>query len=431
LRPSLASAVALATPIATPPAVGRLILTQVAAMPEVSKLERPLAIFVMHASDMLTDYLPHGDGLIAWNFIRGLAMRGHEIHVAVTRVEIHGEIPANVHLHRIEAGAAMFGRLQYMYRMRVLFEQLQREVPFDVALQMNPVFTGISLAMLFCGVPVVLGTYVASWPAEEIKATMTDGIAPGSVGQKVLAALQQLGADRLLLTVPAAMSRLPLRGWMKRKVRWVAHGIDTDMFSPAVDAFSERRMQAEQAHPTVLFVANIVKRKGIDPLVRAWAKVAAQMPEARLSVVGNGPDLPGMRALAEELGVTDSIHFRGAAKREAVPRLLQDHAVYVLPSFGEPYAGSLLEAMSCGRPVVITNAGGLPEMVPQDGGLRVPTHDADALAAAMLAMLRDPEMRRHAGEVNRQMMVTKMTWSRVLDTLETHYGELLDVPLRF
>ena len=65
----------------------RMVLTRVATVAEISKLARPLTIFVMHASDMLTDYLPHGDGLIAWNFIRGLAMRGHEIHVAVTRVE--------------------------------------------------------------------------------------------------------------------------------------------------------------------------------------------------------------------------------------------------------------------------------------------------------------------------------------------------------
>ncbi len=413
-------------PSPAPPRGGAAAETGGGTVRSPSTLARPLTLFVVHASDMLTDHLPHGDGLIAWNFLRGLAERGHTLHAAVTRVEVEGAIPANLHLHTIDCGGGLFGRLKFMYGMRMLFERLQTTVPFDLAIQMNPVFTGVSLAMLGSGLPLVLGTYVASWPAEEVDSI---GIAPGSLGQRVLAALQQAAADRLLLTVPAAMDRLPLSRSMASRVRWVPHGIDTDLFSPAADGDSECRLRAEQANPSVLFVANVVLRKGIEPLVQAWAKVVAQMPQARLSVVGDGPDLTRMRALAEQLGVMGNIDFRGQAKREAIPRLLQDHAVYVLPSFGEPYAGSLLEAMSCGRPVVITDAGGLPQMVPAEGGIRVPVRDADALADAMLTLLRDPEMRRRAGRVNRNAVLETMTWDRVLDKLESHYGELLHIPV--
>ena len=81
---------------------------------------------------------------------------------------------------------------------------------------------------------------------------------------------------------------------------------------------------------------------------------------------------------------------------------MQSCDVYCLPSFGEPFGMTALEAMACARPVVATDAGGLRHLVAERGGRKVPPGDADALAAALREVLADPELRRAMGEHNRR-----------------------------
>jgi glycosyltransferase involved in cell wall biosynthesis len=180
------------------------------------------------------------------------------------------------------------------------------------------------------------------------------------------------------------------------------HGVDPGLFSPAQDYLSDASLNLEQAQPSVLFLANVSTRKGIVPLMHAWKQVTAQLPSARLCVAGDGSDLPQMKELAAHLGIEQTVQFTGQVMRSQTPDFYRAHAIYVLPSLGEPYATSLLlEAMSCGRPIVITGAGGSPALVPASGGLRVPVQDAPALAAAMLHLLQHPEDRRIMAAANR------------------------------
>ena len=94
---------------------------------------RPLTIFIAHPSPMLTDHLPHGDGLIARSFLRQLAAEGHTLHVAWALSDLHEAIPGDVHFHRIDtffqpspADQSIGFRLEYAVRVRRLFDQLRR-----------------------------------------------------------------------------------------------------------------------------------------------------------------------------------------------------------------------------------------------------------------------------------------------------------------
>ena len=143
-----------------------LLLREVAEIPVRVARPRPLTIFIIHPSELLTDHLPHGDGTVAWGFIRELGRRGHRLHVACEKIDLVVPPPPNVSLHpirtRARSGAAH--ALEYKLGCRALFERLRRRTSFDVAHQLNPVFGGLSLALFGTGVPVVLGTYVAAWP---------------------------------------------------------------------------------------------------------------------------------------------------------------------------------------------------------------------------------------------------------------------------
>jgi hypothetical protein len=131
-------------------------------------MKQPLTIFIPHCSDLLTDHLPHGDGLIAHGFISHLARRGHRVHVAAQRVDLKQPLGPNVTIHQISENSSgeILWRAGYMRSLRRLFWELKKTVRFDLIHQLNPVFTGLSLPLTGSGLPLVLGTYVARWPAD-------------------------------------------------------------------------------------------------------------------------------------------------------------------------------------------------------------------------------------------------------------------------
>ena len=127
------------------------------------------------------------------------------------------------------------------------------------------------------------------------------------------------------------------------------------------------------------------------------------------------------RAIAVS-GCAERIELNGPVPRAEAPALLRAHSVYCLPSFGEPYATTVLEAMACGRPVVVTDTGGLPHMLPEAGGLRVKQGDAAALAVALVKILLSPDLQRSMGAANRAHVEQHHSWTRVVNELEDIYA---------
>ena len=386
---------------------------------------RPLNIFVAHCSDLLTDHLPHGDGLVAHGFISSLARRGHRLHVAAQRVELREPLPENVTLHTIplKRSHGMLSRLEYMYRLRVLLRRLSKSYRFDLIHQLNPVFTGVSLSLMGSGLPLVLGTYVGRWPEDPNALTSRGGWTGKLLGhaRSLIAAAQQKQADALLLTTPAAWNRLPDPEAVRQRIHVVPHGLDTELFSPKPGWDSPENLEAEQVQPSILFFANVVKRKGIFTLVEAFPAVLKEVPKCKLIVAGSGPDLPEVKQLVTSLGYVDQVEFLGRQERTDAPELYRNCSVYCLPSFGEPYGTTVVEAMSCGKALVVTNCGALPHLVHESGGLRVDVGDSQALSRALIWLLQHPNERAAMGRYNREFVQAKMPWDSVAQQLEEVY----------
>lgn len=175
----------------------------------------------------------------------------------------------------------------------------------------------------------------------------------------------------------------------------------------------------------VLFLANLQPRKGVLVALDAFEQVAADLPGARLIVAGAGPEEEELRRRVAASRVGDRVLLRGPLPREAVLAAMQACTVYCMPSLGEPFGMSALEAMACARPVVGTDAGGLRYLVPPGGGLMVPPGDARALAVALGQVLASPAVQRAMGERNRRAVEERYAWPRVVDRLEGVYGEAL------
>jgi glycosyltransferase involved in cell wall biosynthesis len=388
-----------------------------------------LSIFVPHCSDLLTDHLPHGDGLIAHGFLSNLARRGHRLHVAVEHVDLREPLHPNITIHQVPPArlGRFFSRLEYMFRVRKLFNELRKRQHFDLIHQLNPVFTGLSLSLIGSRLPLVLGTYVARWPDDpDSVASQGNWVSRGlALVRGMISGLQQRHADAIVLTTPAARNRLPRLGVVRDRVYMLPHGVDVDLFSPETGSDSATRMLEDRRNPSILFFANVVPRKGIFTLLEAFALVAPQSPNAVLRIAGDGSALEEVKRRAAGLSCAGRIEFLGRQERAAAPSLYRNADLYCLPSHGEPYATTVLEAMSCGKAVVVTDAGGLPYMVHERGGKRVPVADPVLLAEALLELLRDPAQRLAMGRYNRKLVETTMTWENVAQQLEEIYRQTI------
>jgi glycosyltransferase involved in cell wall biosynthesis len=152
--------------------------------------------------------------------------------------------------------------------------------------------------------------------------------------------------------------------------------------------------------PTVVCVGRLCRQKGQDLLMRAWPRVTAAVPDARLVLVGDGPDRAVLAA-----GAPPSVLFAGTVGDTRPWHAAAD--VVVLPSRWEGLSLTLLEAMASGRSVVSTDVSGVRETLPADGGAVLPVGDLPGLAAELVVRLRDPGLAAVEGVAGRARACTR------------------------
>ena len=380
-----------------------------------------MKIFIVHPSSLLTDHALHGDGLAAHSFIAGMAERGHDLHVAVERVDLMRDLGPRVTLYplRGRSDSTAVRRAGYAARVGKLFARLHREVGFDVAHQLNPVDTGLSLLLPRTDVPLLLGPYWPLWPPEAIGLRDTRRqrlLGPaGQLARRVVATLQQRRATTLLVSTPAALERLH-GAPDQSKIRELPYGIDLRAFADDSDdpsVFSDG---------PVLFLAGLEPWKGVLVLLEAFELVADRIGGRRLVIGGDGSLAATLRRRVDASPLRSRIDVVGRVAHDDVPSLLRGCSLYCLPSLREPFGISALEAMACGRPVLGTDAGGLPHLV-GEGGRLVPPGDVRALGSALQELLTDPALLQRLGARNARLVHRRYSWEHVVEELESAYRE--------
>jgi 1,4-alpha-glucan branching enzyme len=132
-----------------------------------------------------------------------------------------------------------------------------------------------------------------------------------------------------------------------------------------------------------------------------------------------------VRRRIDELGLNACVEMLGNVPRQQIPALMHRSAVYCLPSFGDPYATSVIEAFAAGMPVVVTHSGGLAEMVDDQGGLCVTPGDSEELARALVTVIRSPELARKMGAHNLRRAEREFSWDAAVTTLEATYASVV------
>ncbi|GAB4108191.1 MAG: glycosyltransferase [Phycisphaeraceae bacterium] len=152
----------------------------------------------------------------------------------------------------------------------------------------------------------------------------------------------------------------------------------------------------------LLTVGRLASVKGIPILLQAVKSLVNDHPDLSLTIVGDGPERPAFERMADELGISTHVRFTGYQNQQQVREHLQQHDIFVLPSFAEGVPVVLMEAMASGLPVVTTRIAGIPELV-EDGvhGRLVPPGDPASLTDAIRDLIHDPAKRQQYGQAGR------------------------------
>jgi phosphatidylinositol alpha-1,6-mannosyltransferase len=202
------------------------------------------------------------------------------------------------------------------------------------------------------------------------------------------------------------------------RMQRLSPGVDTERFYPGCGGAEVReRLGIPSGAPVVVCTARMIKRKGQDTLVKAWPTVLAEFPDARLLLVGEGPNRRAVERLATRLGVSDSAMFTGSVPWDEVPGYTDAGDVFAMPCrtrlIGlEPEAFGIvfLEAQACGVPVLVGDSGGAPETVLDGQTGHVLRRTASSTVARQLVELLG---RRHraASMVPAQEWAAAHSWS--------------------
>lgn len=204
-------------------------------------------------------------------------------------------------------------------------------------------------------------------------------------------------------------------------LRQLTPGVDIETFHPGVDGSAVRARYGLAGRPVVVCVSRLVPRKGQDTLIRALPEIRRHVPDTALLLVGEGPFHQDLARLARRVGVAAHVVFTGAVPGEELPRHYAAGDVFAMPCRTRRYGTDVeglgivfLEASALGLPVIVGDSGGAPEAV-RDGetGFLVDGRDVAAVAARIVTLLGDDELRSRLGRAGREWVEQTWRWDLV------------------
>jgi glycosyltransferase involved in cell wall biosynthesis len=197
------------------------------------------------------------------------------------------------------------------------------------------------------------------------------------------------------------------------KINIVDNGVDTNIFFPL------KITKTKQLK--IICSARLIKRKGQDILINAISKLKEIGIIINVDFVGDGDEKNAYIKLAKKKGVYEQIIFSSYIPRTEMPKKYQNADIFVLPSYNEGMSNALLEAMSCGLPVVVTNVGGTEELVDSSNGFVFNAGDVDELVKILKQLHFNKEKLEELGE-NSRKKAEQLNWSNIANKyLELFY----------
>jgi glycosyltransferase involved in cell wall biosynthesis len=357
---------------------------------------------------------PHAGGaeVVSHEQAKGLVARGHEVTFYAARFP--GSSPEEwIDGYRVLRQGDRFG--VYPKSAARLIRRARSERP-DVVLEH---VTGLPwYAPLWSPAPTVSYFYHVIGP---------------TYFQELSPPLAALGwcAERIAPSVYRGRSSLCLGAGSRRVFESLGyHASDFQLLPPGLQADLYTPGGPKSAAPSMVLVGRIMRYKRVDLAIRALAELHGELPDLRLHVLGPDPGglREGLEALAQWLGVGDSVRFLGRVPDETKRALMRSAWVNLVPSDQEGWGLTVMEAAACGTPTVGSDISGLSDaLIPGVTGVTFRQGDAGDLARTLRTFLADDTGRR-ALAVSARSFAETMTWENHLTRLETVLDQVPGVP---
>jgi glycosyltransferase involved in cell wall biosynthesis len=237
-------------------------------------------------------------------------------------------------------------------------------------------------------------------------------------------------AHRVIANCLVVQNQLIREGVRPGRIVQHYNGLDLERLrvSPHLQRVEARAAFGLPARRFVTIVANLHNPVKDHPMfLRAAARVRREVPDAAFVIAGEGDLLPGLRELAEQLGIAPDVFFIGRC--EDVGKLLFASDIGVLSSKAEGFANAILEYLAAGLPVVATDVGGVREAVVEgETGYVVSSGDDEKMAEGIIRLLKEPERARAMGQLGRSRVAAKFSCEHHLKNTLELYAELLSAP---
>jgi N-acetyl-alpha-D-glucosaminyl L-malate synthase BshA len=363
-----------------------------------------------------------GSGILATELGRHLAMRGHQVHFISSALPLRlSGFEPNLCFHRVEMTTyTPFPSAPYSLALASKMTEVALSADLD-------------LLHVHYAIPHAASAYLAKQmlaPRPLKTITTLHGTDITLVGREpsffplTRFAIEQSDA---VTAVSQWLHDETVREFgTTREIRVIPNFVDTDVFRPRPDLRAANPLRRGD-EKLIIHASNFRPVKNVHRVAEIFAMVRQDL-KCRLVLVGDGPELATIERLTKRLGVHDDVLFLGV--QEEMEEVMAMADVLILPSEHESFGLVALEAISCGVPVVVSNRGGLPEVITEgeSGFLRDP-HDVPAFAAAVTRILSEPELAARMGETGRSISRERFCIRCVITDYLDLYSELLGRPL--
>ena len=204
----------------------------------------------------------------------------------------------------------------------------------------------------------------------------------------------------------------------------IINGVDSNKFNHQIDSSLRRELSIPDQHIIIGSVGRLVSVKNYPSLIKGFSLVQKVNPNTHLVLAGDGPERAKLESQADKLNLANNVHFLG--RRDDIPNVMNGFDLFVLPSFSEGLSNTLLEAMSCGIPVIASNVGGNPEIVkPNVSGFLYPSDDANALANILNSLCKAPNDINKLSTLAREHIVNHYSLKAMISNYEDVYKHQL------
>ena len=223
-------------------------------------------------------------------------------------------------------------------------------------------------------------------------------------------------ADRVICYTQVEKEQMMELGVPEKKIVVINNGVDTKTFKPVMKKGNKK---------TILWVGRYVHGKGVDILIDGFSIFSKSHPDYRLLMIGKGPLKSEIEELVFSNDLGERVEFIESVANEAMSEVYADSDVFILTSYEEGVPRSILEAMSCGIPIVSTSLPQLQDIV-KDSGILVPPGNAVAVSDALRMLADDEELREGMGKNGRKRAESDFSWENTVDLTLEVYRQILN-----